>query len=73
MTEEAQNEQTITIDDKVYKVADLNDEQRYLVLQIQDLQNKANDLSFKLDQVTVAKKSFFDTLNQKLNEDKNDG
>jgi len=71
MTEEQQPEQTITIDEKEYKVSDLDQQQRYLVLQIQDLQNKADELAFKLDQVNTAKKSFFDTLKQKLTEEQN--
>ena len=69
MSEVQQPEQTITIDEKVYKVSDLDQQQRYLVLQIQDLQNKADELAFKLDQVNTAKKSFFDTLKQKLTEE----
>jgi len=48
----------ITIDDKEYAEDDLNDQQKYLVAQVQDIQSKMQNLQFQLDQLTVAKDAF---------------
>jgi hypothetical protein len=71
MTDE--KEQVINIDGQEHKVADLTQEQRYLVMQVQNLQAKEDDFKFKIDQVIVAKNHFINTLKDKLNEDKEDG
>ena len=43
MTEVTENEvQTISMNDKEYKVDDLSDKAKYLVSQVQDMQHKAN-------------------------------
>lgn len=48
----------ITIDDKEYAEDDLNDQQKYLVAQVQDIQTKMQNLQFQLDQLSVAKDAF---------------
>ena len=43
MTEVTENEvQTISMNDKEYKVDDLSDKAKYLVSQVQDMQTQAN-------------------------------
>ena len=46
----------ITIDDKEYAEEDLNDQQKYLVAQVQDIQTKMQNLQFQLDQLSVAQR-----------------
>lgn len=45
---------TITINDKDYEVADLNDQQKYLLSQIQELRMKKEDLMRQTDVVSAA-------------------
>ena len=45
---------TITINDQDYEVADLNDQQKYLLSQIQELRVKKQDLMQQTDVVTAA-------------------
>ena len=45
---------TITINDQEYEVADLNDQQKYLLSQIQELRVKKQDLMRQTDVVTAA-------------------
>ena len=45
---------TITINDQDYEVADLNDQQKYLLSQIQELRVKKQDLMRQADVVTAA-------------------
>ena len=45
---------TITINDQDYEVADLNDQQKYLLSQIQDLRVKKQDLMRQPDVVSAA-------------------
>ena len=45
---------TITINDKDYEVADLNDQQKYLLSQIQELQVKKQDLMRQTDVLSAA-------------------
>jgi len=48
----------ITIDGKEYTEEQLNDAQKYLVAQVQDIANKMQNLQFQLDQLSVAKDAF---------------
>ena len=67
--EKAKN--TLTIDDVKYNVDDLDDEQKYCILQVQDLQKKAETLKFSLDQTNVAREVFTAKLKESLeNKDK---
>ena len=56
----------ITIDGKEYKTEDLSQDQNYFINQIKDLQAKAANLKFKLDQVTVAQNAFTNSLIQSV-------
>jgi hypothetical protein len=56
----------ITIDGKEYKEEDLSQDQNYFINQIKDLQAKAANLRFQLDQVTVAQNAFTNSLIQSV-------
>ncbi len=45
---------TITINDQDYEVADLNDQQKYLLSQIQELRGKKQDLMRQADVLSAA-------------------
>jgi len=69
MTEEKTN--VITIDGKEYNQEDLTQDQNYFINQIKDLQSKAANLKFQLDQITVAQNAFTNSLIESLkSEDK---
>lgn len=61
-------ENKITINETEYNVDDLSAEQKYLVSQLQDLNNKQANLQFQLDQIQAAKTVFGNTLSQLLEE-----
>jgi hypothetical protein len=63
MAEEAQ---VININGTEYNEADLNDQQKYAIAQIRDLQSKANSLKFQLDQVQAGLTSFTNALISEL-------
>ena len=51
MTEVTENEvQTISMNDKEYKVDELTEKAKYLVSQVQDMQTQGNQTRAKLDQ-----------------------
>ena len=50
--------QTITIDDKEYKVSDLTEEQVALVNHVADLDRKIGSSQFNLDQLSVGRSAF---------------
>ena len=61
----------ITIDGKEYNQEDLSQDQNYFINQIKDLQAKAANLKFQLDQITVAQNAFTNSLIESLkSEDK---
>ena len=64
MTEQKTN--VITIDGKEYNQEDLSQDQNYFINQIKDLQAKAANLKFQLDQVTVAQNAFTNSLIQSV-------
>ena len=64
-----QPEQTITIDDKEYKVSDLTEEQVALVNHVADLDRKIGSSQFNLDQLNVGRNAFMNLLTQSLNTD----
>jgi len=49
---------TFNINGKDYEEKDFNDEQKYLINQVQALQNKEAQIKFDLAQVTVAREAF---------------
>jgi len=64
MTEQKTN--VITIDGKEYNQEDLSQDQNYFINQIKDLQAKAANLKFQLDQITVAQNAFTNSLIQSV-------
>ena len=54
--------QTLNVDGVEYPLSEFSDEQRYLLNQVQDLNGKAGNLRFQLDQAEVAKQWFTDNL-----------
>ena len=63
----------ITIDGKEYKTDDMSQDQTYWINQIKDLQAKAANLKFQLDQITVAQNAFTNSLIESLkSEDKDE-
>jgi hypothetical protein len=52
----------VTIAGKEYEESNLDDQQRYLINQIRDLQSKAAGLRFQLDQVQAAQDVFTNGL-----------
>jgi|TARA_R110000850_G_scaffold192621_1_gene319433 hypothetical protein len=61
-----QKEQTITINDKEYKVSDLSQDQLTYINHINDLDRKIVSSQFNLDQLSVGKNAFMNALNQTL-------
>ena len=66
MTEE---NKVININGTDFTDDQLDDKQKYLIAQIQDLQAKAQNFQFQLDQVSVAKDQFTNALIASLEED----
>jgi hypothetical protein len=56
----------ITIDDKEYDIEDMTDQQKMLVGQIQQCQNKGNLLRSDLDMVQVALNAYVAVLKEDL-------
>lgn len=67
MTEVTENEvQTISMNDIEYKVDDLSDKAKYLVSQVQDMQQQGNQARARLDQIEVGIKGFTGLLQEEL-------
>ena len=67
MTEVTENEvQTISMNDKEYKVDELSDKARYLVSQVQDMQTQVNQARARLDQIEVGIRGFTGLLQEEL-------
>jgi len=64
-----QPEQTITIDDKEYKVSDLTEEQIRLVNHVADLDKKLGSARFNVDQLSVGRNAFMTLLQDSLKGD----
>jgi len=58
---------TITINDQDYEVADLNDQQKYLLSQIQELRMKKEELMRQTDVVNAALSVFEQQLTASVN------
>ena len=67
-----QPEQTITIDDKEYKVSDLTEEQISLVNHVADLDKKLSSARFNVDQLTVGRGAFMNLLTENLAKESDD-
>jgi cell division protein ZapA (FtsZ GTPase activity inhibitor) len=57
-----QTEKTITINDKEYKIEDMNDEQIGLLNHINDLDRKIGSSQFNLQQLSFGKEAFVNAL-----------
>jgi len=64
-----QKEQTVTINDKEYKVSDLSQEQIMLVNHVSDLDNKLGSARFNVEQLQGGRNHFMGLLESSL-EDK---
>ena len=65
----------IIVDDVEHIIEDLTQEQKYMIAQIKDLQNKVSQARFVLDQTQAALNVFTNSLSQtfKKEEEKKDG
>jgi len=63
---EQQEEQVITFKEQNYNVRDLSEKAKYLISQLQDLQQQGSQSRARLDQITVAVKGFEDLLEAEL-------
>jgi len=63
---EQQEEQVITFKEQNYNVSDLSEKAKYLISQLQDLQQQGSQSRARLDQITVAVKGFEDLLEAEL-------
>ena len=52
----------LSIDGKEYPLDSLTDQQRHMLLQVQKLEEKANDMRFELEQIIFAKDGFSRSL-----------
>ena len=59
----------VTINGQEYSEDTLDDRQKYFINQIRDLQLKANNLRFQLDQVVVAQDRFTEELVKTVEEE----
>ena len=69
MAEEKTEKTVVSIHGEDYNLEqDFDDKQRYLIAQIQDLQQKRQAAQFQLDQVAIAADSFMQQLLTSLSE-----
>jgi|TARA_R100001480_G_scaffold90116_2_gene96886 nicotinamide mononucleotide adenylyltransferase len=61
-------ESVVSIDDKEYSLNDLDANQRYLLVQIQDVTNNIRSLNMKVEQAQAALTVFKDTLVRSVKE-----
>jgi len=61
-----QKEQTITINNKEYKVSDLSQDQLTYINHMNDLERKIESSKFNLDQLTIGKNAFSNLLHMSL-------
>ena len=64
-----EKEQTITIDDKEYKVDDLTQEQVAMVNHVADLDRKISSAQFNLNQLQGGREYFMSRLTESLKEE----
>jgi hypothetical protein len=63
-------ENVVKIDGKNFNTDDLNNNQKYYIQQVQNLQLKSNKLAFEKDQIDKAKDYFVNALINSVNDDK---
>ena len=62
-------ENVVKIDGKNFNTEDLNNNQKYYIQQVQDLQLKSNKLAFEKDQIDKAKDHFVSALIKSVKDD----
>ena len=67
--EKMTKENVIKIDGKDFNTEDLNNNQKYYIQQVQDLQIKSNKLAFEKDQIDKAKDHFVSALISSVKDD----
>ena len=65
---EKQNEPTLVLDDKEYKINDLGDDEKLIVAHINDLNRKVDSARFNLQQIEIGRQAFVSSLKAKLEE-----
>tara|TARA_B110000211_G_scaffold120366_1_gene139167 strand:+ start:2936 stop:3148 length:213 start_codon:yes stop_codon:yes gene_type:complete len=63
---------TVTINDVEYEVDDLDETQKYIVLQIRDIRSKISEHNFRLTQLQAAQTTFYKSLAQSTKKDTDD-
>lgn len=66
MSEQLESKPTLVLDDKEYIIEDLSEQAKYLVMQLQDLEQQARSTKARLDQIEIARKGFTDLLTAEL-------
>ena len=66
MTTEVQEKPTLVLDGENYVIDDLSDKAKYLVGQLQDLQQQANQTAARADQIEVARQGFTSLLKEEI-------
>tara|TARA_R110000787_G_scaffold169208_2_gene281966 strand:- start:524 stop:757 length:234 start_codon:yes stop_codon:yes gene_type:complete len=70
MAKQNKKENTITVNDKEYKIEDMDQSQKTLLAHISDLKRKIDTSKFNLQQLEVGQSSFIKLLNDSLNKEK---
>jgi len=66
MTTEVQEKPTLVLDGESHVIEDLSDKAKYLVGQLQDLQQQATATSARADQIEVARQGFTTLLKEEI-------
>ncbi|HAW06006.1 MAG TPA: hypothetical protein DCW83_15075 [Saprospirales bacterium] len=66
MTTEVQEKPTLVLDGENHVIDDLSDKAKYLVGQLQDLQQQATQTSARADQIEVARQGFTTLLKEEI-------
>tara|TARA_A200000159_G_scaffold85542_1_gene79092 strand:+ start:527 stop:775 length:249 start_codon:yes stop_codon:yes gene_type:complete len=66
MTTEVQEKPTLVLDGENHVIDDLSDKAKYLVGQLQDLQQQATANSARADQIEVARQGFTTLLKEEI-------
>ena len=63
---EVEDKPTLSFDGKNYVIEDLSDQARYLVAQLQDMEQQARATRARLDQIEVGRSGFTELLRKEL-------
>ena len=66
MTTEVQDKPTLVLDGENHVIDDLSDKAKYLVSQLQDLQQQATQTAARADQIEVARQGFTTLLKEEI-------